>query len=324
MKACLPISVKSLFITLLLSLPALAKTVDRVIVAVNEDIILETDVERFTAKAKSKNFQEMFGGLDEKAVSDRKKVIDLLIEEKIIDQQVKKLELSASAQEVDGQIRSISKRNGITEAQLMERLKQLGTTVEEYKGGLRRQIERRNLVEREIKPALEVSEEQLRHFYERNAKRDDGDLSYKLAHIFIRTSPEAKIRAEKVYAELKEHPEKYDALAKEASDDATTAANGGVLGSFPLSQLSKEFRTVVPKLPIGQSSTPVKTKAGYHLLKVIEAKAADYAGLTKEQKEQVKQQMIASEVEKKMLLWLERKRGDAHIVFAGSPGPNKK
>jgi len=309
-----------LLFSLLVSTAAEAKIVDKVIVTVNDDIILESDIEKFISKAKSKNFQELFGGLDAATLSDRKRVIDLLIEEKIIDQQVKRLELSASPAEIDGQIKSISKRNGITEAQLMDRLKQLGTTVEDYKTGLRRQIERRNLVEREIKPSLEVSEEQLRHFYERNSKKDQGDLSYKLAHIFIRAGKDAKIRADKVYEELKASPEKYDVLAKEASDDSSTSSSGGVLGSFPLSQLSKEFRAVVPKLPMGQASAPVKTKAGYHILKVLDAKTADFAGLSKEQKDMLKQQMAATEVEKKMLLWLERKKGEAHIVFASELG----
>ncbi len=313
MRAFFPLSVK-FFLYFLIAIPATAKTVDKVIVSVNEDIILESDVEKFVAKSKSKNFQELFGGLDEKTFSDRNKIIDLLIEEKIIDQQVKKLELSASPQEVDGQIRSISKRNGISDKQLLDRLKQLGTTVEDYKLGLKRQIERRNLVEREIKPSLEVTEEQLRHFYERNSKKEEGDVSYKLAHIFVRTGKDAKSRADRIYEELKTAPEKYDALCKEASDDTSTAATGGVLGAFPVSQLSKEFRAVVPKLPPGKISPPVKTKAGYHILRVLESHAADFAGLSKEQKELVKQQMVGSEVEKKMLLWLERKKGDAHIV----------
>lgn len=312
------------FLCFVLAVPVSAKIVDKVIVTVNDDIILESDVEKFLVKSKSKNFQEMFGGIDPKTITDRKKVIDLLIEEKIIDQQVKKLELTASPAEVDGQIRSISKRNGITDAQLMDRLKQLGTSVDDYKQGLKRQIERRNLVEREIKPSLEVTEEQLRHFYERNSKKDDSDVAYRLAHIFIRSGKDAKTRADRVYAELKTAPEKYEALCKEASDDSSTSATGGVLGAFPLSQLSKEFRAIVPKLPVGQPSAPVKTKAGYHILKVLDAKAADFANLSKEQKEMIKQQMVGSEVEKKMLLWLERKRGDAHVVYAGKEKDTQK
>ncbi len=316
MRAFLLRLAKCSLLTLLVCVAAESKIVDKVIVTVNDDIILESDIEKFTAKAKSKNFQEMFGGLDTSTLSDRKKVIDLLIEEKIIDQQVKRLELSASPAEVDGQIRSISKRNGISEAQLMDRLKQLGSSVDDYKLGLKRQIERRNLVEREIKPTLEVSEEQLRHFYDRNSRKEEGDLSYKLAHIFIRAGKDAKTRADRVYAELKDSPEKFEAFTKEASDDSSTASTGGVLGSFPLSQLSKEFRAVVPKLPLGQASAPVKTKAGFHILKVLEAKSADFSGLSKEQKEMLKQQMAATEVEKKMLLWLERKKGEAHIVYS--------
>src|SRR4051812_33038956 len=92
MRAFFPLSVE-FFLCFFLSIPASAKIVDKVIVTVNDDIILESDVAKFLQKSKSKNFQEMFGGIDPKTITDRKKVIDLLIEEKIIDQQVKKLEL---------------------------------------------------------------------------------------------------------------------------------------------------------------------------------------------------------------------------------------
>src|SRR5205823_6178928 len=106
----------------------------------------------------------------EKVLSNKDAIVQLLVEEKLINQQVKKLDLGASDQEVDGQIRAIEKRNGIGQSQLLERLKQLGTTLSEYREGIRRQIERRNLIDREIKPSLEISDEQLRHFYLRNKK----------------------------------------------------------------------------------------------------------------------------------------------------------
>jgi len=287
-----------------------SKVVDKTIVSINNDIILESDVERFQKKLKSRAFQELFGGVDSSMLNDRSAVLQLLVEEKLVDQYVKKLELQASDEEVDAQIRSITKRNGITPAQLKERLKQLGTTLPEYRDGLRRQIERRGLIDREIKPSLEVTEDQLRHFYLKQSGGGSQDSQYHLAHILVANSAKAVA----LYKELKDAPEKFEATAKASSEDSSTADKGGDLGFLSLSSLSKELKRVVPGLSVGTVSKPVKTSAGYHLLKVLGTRSNDFAGLSKERKEALRNQLVNSEVENKMLLWLERKKSEAHIV----------
>jgi peptidyl-prolyl cis-trans isomerase C len=60
----------------------------------------------------------------------------------------------------------------------------------------------------------------------------------------------------------------FAALAKTESDDATSGANGGDLGSIKRGQMVTEFDQAVFSLPVGQVSEPVKTRYGYHLIKV--------------------------------------------------------
>jgi len=301
--------------------PIAAKTVDKTVVSINNDIILESDIDSFQKKLQSKSFQELFGGVDASSLKDRKSVLQLLVEEKIVDQQVKRLDLSANDQEVDAQIRTILKRNGISQDQLNERLKQLGTNMTDYKAGIRRQIERRNLIDREIKPSLEVSDEQLRHFYLRQAQGDSNDMQYHIAHILFSKDrgglSAAEKRSDEVYRKLQKSPETFEAAANEFSDDSSTSASGGDLGFLTLSSLSKELKQVIPKTAIGAISKPIKTSAGFHIIKVLETRASDFSSLPKEKKEAIRNQMINSEVEKKMVLWLERKKAEAHIVRLG-------
>lgn len=293
-----------------------AKIIDRTIVTVNDEVILESDIDKFMDRMKSKSFQELFGGTDNRASKDREVALQLLIEERIINQQVKKLELTVTDLEVEGQIKAICKRNGISKAQLEERLKQLGTPFSEYKDGIRKQIERKNLIDREIKPNTEITEEQLRHYYMRTAKGDDQLGEFKIAHIlFVKkpSGPSPLERAKTVAEEIKKNSSDFAKLAKEYSDDSSTAESEGVLGFFPVSSLSKEFREVVPKTPVGQVTAPIKTSAGIHLVKVLEARSADMASIPRERREAVKNQMAQEEVEKKMGLWLERKKAEAHV-----------
>lgn len=309
-----------------LVLSASAKVVDRSVVTVNDEVILESDIAKFQTKVRSKSFQELFGGMDPKALKDRESILQLLIEEKIINQQVKKLELTATDAEVDAQIRVIQKRNGISPAQLTERLKQLGTTMADYKEGIRRQIERRNLIEREIKPTLEVSDEQLRHYYLRNLRAEDSTTQYRIAHILIENKAKAGIsaqeRAKTIHKELEANPGNFAAMVKEYSDDTSTP--DGLLGDFSATQMAKEFREVVPKTAVGKVTAPIKTAAGYHIVKVLESHAGDYTNLPKDRKEALRNQMVSEELEKRMAMWLDRKKGESYIRASNTATPAKE
>ena len=99
---------------------AAPKIIDRTIVIINDEPILESDIAVFQKKIKSKSFQELFGGIPNKVIDNRSAALQLLVEERLVNQQVKKLDLGASPQEIEGQINSILKRNGIGQAQLKE------------------------------------------------------------------------------------------------------------------------------------------------------------------------------------------------------------
>ncbi len=295
--------------------------IDRTLVTVNDEVVLESDIVEFQKKLHSKSFQELFGGVRQDVLTDTQKTLRLLIEEKIIDQQVRRLELRATDPEIDAQIRSILKRNGISTAQLTERLKQLGTTLTEYRDGIRRQVERKNLLDREIRPTLEVSEEQVRHFYLRLSQNSTPEREFKIAHILIDV-PKANLKAAEskakaLFDSLQKSPEKFESLAQTESTDSSTAAVGGALGSFTTSALAKEFRDIIPKVPSGHVAPPIRTAAGIHLIKVLDVKISDFSSLSKDKKDSLRNRLLEEEMDRKMQLWLERKRTESYIRFSG-------
>lgn len=64
--------------------------------------------------------------------------------------------------------------------------------------------------------------------------------------------------------------EDFAALAAEYSDDPGSGANGGDLGWAKRGAYVPEFDEAVFSLPIGETSEPIKTQFGYHLIQVIE------------------------------------------------------
>ena len=84
------------------------------------------------------------------------------------------------------------------------------------------------------------------------------------AHILVKTETEAKnvkIRLDK--------GEKFGAIAQNVSL-CPSGKKGGDLGTFSRGKMVKEFEKAAFALEKGQTSEPVKTQFGYHIIKRVE------------------------------------------------------
>ncbi|MFW5726835.1 MAG: peptidylprolyl isomerase [bacterium] len=63
-------------------------------------------------------------------------------------------------------------------------------------------------------------------------------------------------------------------LAEQHSDDPSAAQNGGVLGYFTAMQMVYPFETAAYQTPVGEISTPVRTRFGYHIIQVNDRRPA--------------------------------------------------
>ncbi len=103
----------------------------------------------------------------------------------------------------------------------------------------------------------------------------------KASHILIRldqnASPEDTMKAfERIEAIKKriENGEDFAKIAKEVSEDPSAVTNGGDLGYFTAFQMVFPFEEAAYNTPINQLSSIVRTRFGYHLLKVVDKRAA--------------------------------------------------
>ena len=84
------------------------------------------------------------------------------------------------------------------------------------------------------------------------------------AHILVKKETEAK----NIKARL-DKGEKFGSIAKNVSI-CPSAKNSGDLGTFTRGKMVKEFEKAAFALEKGQTSDPVKTQFGYHIIKRLE------------------------------------------------------
>jgi peptidyl-prolyl cis-trans isomerase SurA len=101
------------------------------------------------------------------------------------------------------------------------------------------------------------------------------------AHILINARPEAE-PADTVIAYQKlvniknriQGGEDFEKLARELSEDPSAKYNGGDLGYFTALQMVYPFEDAAYRTPVGDLSPIIRTRFGYHLIKVIDRKPA--------------------------------------------------
>jgi len=101
------------------------------------------------------------------------------------------------------------------------------------------------------------------------------------SHILVRIAPDAAPqdtlaayqKIEKFRQQLAGGQD-FAALAREVSEDPSAKDNAGKLGYFTAMQMVYPFETMAYKTPVGQVSPPVRTRFGYHLIKVNDKRPA--------------------------------------------------
>jgi peptidyl-prolyl cis-trans isomerase C len=115
-----------------------------------------------------------------------------------------------------------------------------------------------------IKPS--VTDEEVKAAYDKEASKVKVSERVRARHILVQTEKEAK----DVLARLNKG-EKFEDIAKQVSLDGSKDY-GGDLGYFSAEEMVPEFSKAAFLLKIGETSAPVKTDYGWHVIKVEDRK----------------------------------------------------
>jgi peptidyl-prolyl cis-trans isomerase C len=151
------------------------------------------------------------------------------------------------------------------------------------------EMKKRLVVEAYLKKKVEeqakVSDEDLKKFYEQNKDKFKTPDQVKASHILVKSEKEAQ----DLLAQIKAGGN-FEELAKKHSTDGA-AAKGGDLGWFSKGSMIPEFEKVVFAMKENQLSGIVKTKFGFHIIKLTGKRPAGERTFD-EVKEQIKASLL--------------------------------
>jgi peptidyl-prolyl cis-trans isomerase C len=157
-----------------------------------------------------------------------------------------------------------------------------------------------------------VSDEAVKAEYDRIKATITG-TEYKARHILVEKESEAR----DIIARLKKDPGAFEKLAMEKSKDPGSKARGGDLGWIDLSRMVPEFSAALSKLEKGKfTEEPVKTRFGYHVIRLDDAKPIEAPPLD-EVTPQLSQQLQQQAVKKQ----LDALKAAAKIEVMGASAP---
>jgi peptidyl-prolyl cis-trans isomerase C len=207
------------------------------------------------------------------------KVLDNMIDRELLYQDAIKNGIKPDEKAITAQMDQMKKKFP-GEAEYQKALEMMHTTEADLRTNIAQSMVIQQLIEKKIAPGIEITDAQGKEFYDAHPELFQTPEQVKASHILIKADPsdsdetkdEARKKLETVQDKLKKG-EKFDALAKEYSE-GPSSAKGGDLGYFSKGQMVKPFEDAAFAMDKGEISDIVVTQFGFHLIQVMDKKAA--------------------------------------------------
>jgi parvulin-like peptidyl-prolyl isomerase len=240
-----------------------------------------------------------------------------MVNDELVVQAAEAAKIEVDSAEVQAALDEIKQNNKLDDASLAAALSQQGYSLQAYKADLRRQLLALRAVNQLVAPKINVTDEDIRARYDELARRSAGISAVRLSHILLKLDhpteqqvAEAKETAAKTIARVKSG-EPFEDVAKQVSQDASTAPQGGELGWFERGSINPEWEPIVFAMEKGDMRQ-VTGSDGVHVFYVSETKKSELKPFA-DMKEQLSRELRRREQEKAKATWLEDLRKKAYI-----------
>ena len=135
-------------------------------------------------------------------------------------------------------------------------------------------------------------------------------------HILLKSSPimndaQAKAKLEQIAADIKSGKTTFAKAAKEFSEDPGSANQGGDLGWATTDIFDPAFRDALMHMSKGQTSAPVHSSFGWHLIELLDTRQVDRTDAA--QKDRAYRMLMNRKFSEEAATWMQEQRASAYV-----------
>ena len=264
-----------------------ARSADFIVAVVNSEPITNNEVQAL----KSRLQKELPPGTKVPEGQDlTKQALDQLIIEKAQLQVARENGIRIEDTEIEQAIQNIARQNQLTKEQLLQRLGQEAQSMTAFREQIRTQLIVGKLREREVENRSRISDTEVeKEIQSRQVNKAASAIAMDLNLAMILISvPENSTPTEVAALQTKAQQisqrakggENFASLAASFSQAADKGLNGGEMGLRSADRYPTLFVDNIQSLNRGDVSNPIRSGAGFHILKVLEKKQSDMSGTT--------------------------------------------
>jgi len=234
-----------------------------------------------------------------------------LIDERLLEQEARKLSISVLGSDVDRAIENVQRQNNLKSAEFWDAVSAQGFTPEQYKSDVRRQLLRLKVINQKVRTRINVTEDDVRRKYEETLRSARKSAKFNVAHVFLPVEEGSVAKLAKVRGEAEAL---RAGLTIENFDKAITDNGGGELGWISQTDLPDVLSDALLSLEPGQISTPVRGPSGLHIFLLRERKLGEESvGDYEQTKADLFRQMVDQSMAKQEVAYLAELRKQSLI-----------
>ena len=268
-------------IILLVSLQASAqiKVLDKIVAIVDDDVVLKSELDQRMDAIVAQLTQSGTQMPPEKILEQQ--VLERLISERLQLTMGYDSGVRISDEELNQAIARIAASNKISVAQYIEQVALQGSSISAMRGEIRNELTIMRVQQGKVMRRIRISEQELDNFLKSEEGRFVTSPDVNIGQILLSISSDSNRksidqvvgRADLLFNQIEQGAD-FRAIAIANSADQS-ALQGGDLGWRKMAQLPGVFIDAVEKLDIGEVSQPIRSAAGYHLIKLYERRGGE-------------------------------------------------
>ncbi|HEX6927650.1 MAG TPA: peptidylprolyl isomerase [Gammaproteobacteria bacterium] len=252
---------------------------DRIVAVVNDDVILQSELE-----AEAQQIAVMLQGRGQSLPprdAFMRQVLDRMISIELQLQYAERAGIQVSDDRVNQALTEIAARNNAQLSDLPAMLAAEGINYNEFRENVREEMLLADVQRGAVDSRVTVSPREIEEYLARQEEIGAGE-QYLVSHILVavpgQAPPEAiedaRERAENIRTQVMEGDATFAEMAM-AYSDGQQALEGGSLGWRELTALPTLFTDVVADLKAGETSQPIRSGSGWHLVRLDEVRGQD-------------------------------------------------